>query len=327
MKIKLFKRFLLASVFALVLFNYGWGISLAADNDCCLKIETGVGVCTPFSSSFTEKNCSDNNGRRVSCTNEACKIRGYRIGTPEAPKTADNKCCLKGEECFSLSSELTAEYCDSETYGGIIIDCSDQACKKVTAPTTPTTPTATTQPTSTTATEFPNPLGFKTVQEVLSKVLSNLMGLILIVAVVFIVIGGLLYMLSGGNEEMITRAKKIWTGAIIGLAIALAAPTFLKEIQALLGGSTSPDAQTWMSSAPMLRQIAANVLNWLLSIIGIIAVIALIIGGGMYLTAYGDDDRIQKAKKIITYAIIGIVVALAALVIVKEVGKLLGARF
>jgi hypothetical protein len=134
-------------------------------------------------------------------------------------------------------------------------------------------------------------------------------------------------MLSGGNEEMITRAKKIWTGAIIGLAIALAAPTFLKEIQALLGGSTSSDAQTWMSSALTLRQIAANVLNWLLSIIGIIAVIALIIGGGMYLTAYGDDDRIQKAKKIITYAIIGIVVALAALVIVRQVGNLLGARF
>jgi hypothetical protein len=62
-----------------------------------------------------------------------------------------------------------------------------------------------------------------------------------------------------------------------------------------------------------------------LSIIGILGIISLIIGGGMYMSAYGDEKRIDTAKRIITYAIIGIVVALAALVIVRQVMNILGA--
>lgn len=152
------------------------------------------------------------------------------------------------------------------------------------------------------------------------------MGIIAIIAVIFMVIGGIMYMTSGGNETMVTRAKKTWTGAVIGLAIALAAPTFLKEIQNILGGGgTGGSADAWVSGALTIKEIAVKVLNLLLSIVGIIAMISLVIGGGMYLTAYGDEKRIDTAKKIITYAIIGIVVALAALVIVRQVNNLLTA--
>ena len=45
----------------------------------------------------------------------------------------------------------------------------------------------------------------------------------------------------------------------------------------------------------------------------------------MYLTAYGDEKRIDTGKKTITYAILGIVVTLAALVIVRQIANLLGA--
>jgi hypothetical protein len=171
---------------------------------------------------------------------------------------------------------------------------------------------------------FTNPLGFTTVSGMLDAILNNLMGIIVILAVIFIVIGGIIYITSGGNETMVTRAKKIWAGAIIGLAIALASPTFLKEIQGILGGSgTGGGAASWVGSALTLRQIAVKFLNLLLSLVGILAIISLVIGGGMYLTAYGDERKIDKGKKIITYAIIGIVVALGALVIVRQVDNLL----
>jgi hypothetical protein len=132
--------------------------------------------------------------------------------------------------------------------------------------------------------------------------------------------------MSGGNEKMVTRAKQTWTGAVIGLAIALAAPTFLKTIQGLLGGSTTGgSAENWVSNALTIKQIATNVLNLLLSIMGILGIIALIIGGGMFFTAYGNDKRIETGKKIITYAIIGIIVALASLVIVRQLITLMSA--
>ena len=129
--------------------------------------------------------------------------------------------------------------------------------------------------------------------------------------------------MSGGSEAMITRAKKTWTGAVIGLAIALGAPAFLNTIKQILG-STSTSGQSLTTSAITLQQVATNTLNLLLSIFGILAIIALVVGGGMYLTAYGDEKKIDTGKNIIKYAIIGIVVALAALIIVQQVSNLLG---
>lgn len=169
-------------------------------------------------------------------------------------------------------------------------------------------------------TDFANPLKFKTVEEVTTALLDNLRGILATIAVVFIVIGGIMYMLSAGNEKMMERAKATWTAAVIGLAIALAAPSFLKEIMIILQADTSP-----VAGALTIKDIALRVLNLLLSLIGIFGILGLVIGGGFYLTAYGDEDRIDKGKKIITASVIGIVVAFGALVIVRQVASLLGA--
>lgn len=218
-------------------------------------------------------------------------------------------CCIPGCKEPSASGVCLSGSLDGRDCGMI------ESCK--------TTPTSTS---SSTAVVFPNPIGFTSVADLLNAILNNLMGIIVIIAIIFIVIGGILYMTSGGNETQITRAKKTWTGAVIGLAIALAAPTFLKEIQSILNSTgTGGSADNWVREALTIRQIAENVLNLLLSIVGIIAMIAMVIGGGTYLTAYGDQRKIDTAKMIITYAVIGIGVSLAALVIVRQVSALLGA--
>ncbi len=45
-------------------------------------------------------------------------------------------------------------------------------------------------------------------------------------------------------------------------------------------------------------------------VLGVIAVFALIYGGYLYLTAAGNPEQVEKAKKTLIYAIIGIVVVL-----------------
>lgn len=170
---------------------------------------------------------------------------------------------------------------------------------------------------------FTNPLSFNTIQQVLTSLLNYLQGAIATVAVVFIVIGGILYMTSAGDEKRITTAKKCWTGAVIGLAIVLAAPSLLKDIMTVLGAkNTVNNAQ--VSSAIGLKQIALNVLNLLLSIVGIIAIISLVVGGIMYMTSYGDEKRMTTGKQVFTYSIIGVVISLASLVIVRQIGILAG---
>jgi hypothetical protein len=179
--------------------------------------------------------------------------------------------------------------------------------------------------TNVSAVEFINPLGnVNTVAGVLNNILSNLRGIIASISIVFIVVGGFMYILSAGEEKMITKAKATIASALIGLAIALAAPTFLKEITTILGTGSGATVNDAVAQALTIKQIATRTLNLLLSVVGIIAMISLVIGGSFYFTAYGDDKRIETGKKIITNSLIGIAVAMAALVLVRQVSSLLG---
>lgn len=59
-------------------------------------------------------------------------------------------------------------------------------------------------------------------------------------------------------------------------------------------------------------QILQNGLNIMYAIMAIIAVIVIIVGGIMYSSSAGDSAAVTKAKNLILYSIIGIVVILSA---------------
>lgn len=65
--------------------------------------------------------------------------------------------------------------------------------------------------------------------------------------------------------------------------------------------------------------IIRNMLMYLLGIIGVLAVVGFVIAGIMYITAAGDEDRVENAKKMLTYSIIGLAVALLGLVILVAI--------
>ena len=175
-------------------------------------------------------------------------------------------------------------------------------------------------PAAPTSITFTNPLQYDTVEGVLDSILSTLRGIIVILSLVFIVIGAILYITSAGNDKQMTMAKGAITAAMIGLAIGLAAPSFLKEIGTVLGWDASVN-QDALVGAKTLSQIARNVLDFLLSIVGVLAIIMLVVGGIMYLTAAGNEDQLDSGKKIVKYSIIGIAVALASLVIVSQIAN------
>lgn len=173
--------------------------------------------------------------------------------------------------------------------------------------------------------DFPNPIKASTMSEFLGNVLNALMGVVAFISLIFIIVGAVMYMLSAGNEQAIERAKKTITGAVVGLAIAAAAPTFLKEVKNILGGANGVNPDDIVNKAYTLKDIAINVLNFLLSVTGIVAIIGLIVGAIFYLTSYGDEDRMEKGKKILVASVIGIIVAFSALVIVRQIAKLIAA--
>lgn len=74
--------------------------------------------------------------------------------------------------------------------------------------------------------------------------------------------------------------------------------------------------------------IIQNILFWLLAILGMVSVIGFVISGLLYLTAAGDEGQIDKAKRSMTYSIIGVIVGLSGFVVLQAVMYMLsGAAF
>ena len=78
-----------------------------------------------------------------------------------------------------------------------------------------------------------------------------------------------------------------------------------------------------ISDAPTFEQIGMNILNFLLSVAGIIAIIALVLSGIMYFFSAGDERRMEVAKKSALYAILGIILIMGSMVLIKLIGGFL----
>lgn len=165
-----------------------------------------------------------------------------------------------------------------------------------------------------------NPLALNTVQDLLNSIWGFLQGIIVILSLIMIVTGSLFYMTAAGDEGRLKTGKTIITASLIGLALALATPSFLKQIGLIVGwGDIDPTA---LNRTKTIAEILAAVLKFLLSIVGVIAITMLVVGGMMYIAAAGDEDRMKTGKSIVVYSLIGITIALAALVIVTQVAML-----
>lgn len=101
------------------------------------------------------------------------------------------------------------------------------------------------------------------------------------------------------------------------LALVLTVPaTVSAQFDSNAGGGTNLPTNS-------LTGIIKNLLNWLLMMVGIVGVGAFVIAGLFYLTAAGDSKVIDKAKSTMTYAVIGILVALIGLIVIGAVNSLL----
>jgi len=114
--------------------------------------------------------------------------------------------------------------------------------------------------------------------------------------------------------------KHVAVGLVTGVALMMA--SFAPMVQAQGFGSTA-DSPTAISTATggqtSFRSLALTIVNFFLTFLGLIAVVMIIYGGFLYVTAAGNQEHIEKAKKIIIYAVVGILVILASYAIVSTI--------
>lgn len=110
--------------------------------------------------------------------------------------------------------------------------------------------------------------------------------------------------------------KKILTGVVCLALLSLVLPLVasaqfgINEVEKGLN-NVLPTAEP--------RAVAARIINIALGFLGIIAVVIVLYGGFMWMTAGGNEERITKAKQILTAGVIGLVIIIMAWAIARYV--------
>ena len=115
-------------------------------------------------------------------------------------------------------------------------------------------------------------------------------------------------------KKIVLNKKKIGLNILVFTILALPLLAIGVDIQPI----DPPDR------GPVL--ILIDIMQWLFAILLFVAALALIIAGYFFITAAGDEEKTKKARSFVLYAIIGVLVAVAARGIVGWVQNTLGGQ-
>ncbi|MEK7673529.1 MAG: hypothetical protein AAB373_06625 [Patescibacteria group bacterium] len=121
------------------------------------------------------------------------------------------------------------------------------------------------------------------------------------------------------SKKQFLKQAVIVFGLMIGAMTLLSAFPGLAHGAILTDGDNLETVKEHTGNESSLRGLIKTMLNYFLGFLGFLAVIMIIYGGVLYVSSAGNDDSIGKAKKIIMYALVGIIIILLSFVLVRAV--------
>lgn len=112
--------------------------------------------------------------------------------------------------------------------------------------------------------------------------------------------------------------KYLWLLSLLiatPIAVQAACPTGTSAVN----GICVPTKQTTGLDNRSVENVVINVTQVVTGIIGVLAILMIVVSGVMYITSGGDQNRVDTAKRMLTYSIVGLVVALLAFTIVSTI--------
>ena len=297
--------------------DISWG-----DEVCCTKTqsedacEDAGGECLP-DDPITGGPCDDHDlFTPLPQYNSACEEK-YGQDYVCCKRNEDSGCilvggtCVKKEDCEQEVADKTGTAACQEIHDKNYICCKEKKVEEGGGVTPRTF-------------QYPNPLNVNSFTEWFNNLLAAIQGIVGWLAVIMIVVGGMVYLTSGGSSRQTTLGKTIITWALVGFAITVAAPSLLKEIYAIASANHSAAADL-IDNANPVKKIVTNIMYFLFSGVGVLALISFVISGIMFLTA-GGSERAENAKKAIFYSIIAIVISGGSLILLKQILTFLAAK-
>jgi hypothetical protein len=159
----------------------------------------------------------------------------------------------------------------------------------------------------------------------LLAVVDDLLVIAGLVAVIFVIYGGIRYITSQGSPNETAQAQSTIIYALVGLAIAIIAIPTVSYLGTKLGTGTGGSSNIPASNGATLNLkslpnpggavnggIVGTIFQDAFGIIGAMALLFIVIGGLRYVFSSGDPQAAATAKSTIIYALIGLIIAIVA---------------
>ena len=118
-------------------------------------------------------------------------------------------------------------------------------------------------------------------------------------------------------EDKLCEGLDEGTGGILSCEDDTGDITSFTEFEGSFDAPSTEGYDEGLTQATSAREFILNVTNFFLSFLGLAAIAVIIYGGFLYVTAGGQDEQMQKGKKSVMYAIIGILIVLSSYAIVN----------
>ena len=102
---------------------------------------------------------------------------------------------------------------------------------------------------------------------------------------------------------------------LLALAILMAPVGALAQSGPVAGPDTT--FTNPLGETDTIGKVLVNIIRWLLGITGALALLAIIWSGIQFIISIGNEQQLQRAKKSLLWAVIGLVVIFLAFVIVE----------
>lgn len=140
-------------------------------------------------------------------------------------------------------------------------------------------------------------------------------------AVLMVVVNGVKLVTGGGEEENTKKAKSGIIYALAGLLMMYLADIAVNKVFYKLDKTIYSGIEGAAPATDLQRGIGelVGITNFVVSFVGPLLLLVILIGGVLYMTAGGEEEKMNKAKRVILAGAIGLVVVYGAFALISTV--------
>lgn len=114
-------------------------------------------------------------------------------------------------------------------------------------------------------------------------------------------------------------APAVMAGGILPAETGTGDTTKCKEI--------NPDGSCGNYSLNDMTQVLINVSDWILGVVGSVALLFFVYGGFVFILSGGSEEKVKQGKQILIGSIIGLFIVFGSFLIIKYAEKFLGTQY